>query len=100
MFHPTLFTVFRDHIIEDRGSVNATFHIHITLMNDLYSSMVVDIELDSHLVRYCHSGDFRAGITVLDIFILVVIIFLAMAYSTSVIKAYKLAKVDRNYLNS
>ena len=64
-------------------------------MNDLYSSMAVDIKLDSRLVRYC--GDFKAGVTVLDIIILVLLLLSAGAYSRSIIKAFKLAKVSYVY---
>ena len=91
IFRFSLSTFFRDHIIEDEASVHAQFDIQITLMNDLYSSMTMNIDLDSRLVRYC--GDFKAGVTVVDILIIVVVLLSAGAYGRSVIKAYRMAKV-------
>ena len=60
-------------------------------MNDLYSSMTMNIDLDSRLVRYC--GGFKAGVTVVDILIIIVVLLSAVAYGRSVIKAYGMAKV-------
>ena len=90
IFRFTLSTFFRNNIIEDKASVHAKFDIQITLMNDLYSSMIVNIDLDSHLERYC--GDFTP-VTLLDISIIIVVLFSIYAYGISVYKAYGLAEV-------
>lgn len=91
-----MFTFFRDHIIEDDASIHATFYIQITLMNDLYSSMAVSIDLQSRLIRYC--GDFKPGVTVLDILIIIIVMLSFGAYGKSVHKSYTLAKVCIHYL--
>ena len=88
----TLSTFLRDNIIENKASVHAKFHIQITLLNDLYSSMTVDIKVTSDLRRYC-GGRFREDSTIVDILIIVLLILSSSTYIRSVICTYKLAKV-------
>lgn len=94
-FNFTLFTFFRDDIIEDEAAVHAKFHVRITLVNDLYSSMTVDIDIDSKLTRYCDS--FRKGTTIVDMVIIILLIISSFTYINSFINTYKLSKVG-NYL--
>ena len=60
--------------------------------------MTVSIDLDSHLVRYC--GDFKPGVTVLDILIILIVILSLLAYGRSVCKSYRIAKVATNIYSS
>lgn len=90
-FDFTLSTFFRERIIEDDASVHAIFQIHITLVNDLYSSMAVSINLDTQLSRYC--GSFKIGTTILDVMIIVLIILSMMTYFVSLVGSFKLAWV-------
>ena len=71
--------------------MNAQFCIQISLVNDLYSSMTVNIDLDSTLRRYCDG--FSAKITTLDIIIIILLILSSVTYISSVMKTYRLAKV-------
>ena len=91
LFNFTLSTFFRDQIIEDKASVRAKFYIEIALVNDLYSSMTVGVNLDSDLTRYC--GDFSARATVLDIIIIILLVFSSMTYVGSIIRTYRLGEV-------
>lgn len=95
-FNFTLATFFRNHIVEDKASIHAVLLIHITLVNDLYSSMTVNIDLDATLRRYCN--DFNAGITMLDLLILILIILSTTTYIGSVFRTHSLAKVAMYYL--
>ena len=95
MFNFTLSTFFRDKIIEDKASVNAQFYIQISLVNDLYSSMTVNIELDSTLRRYCDG--FNAKTSTLDVTIIILLILSSITYIGSVMKTSKLAKVWAAY---
>ena len=91
LFNFTLSTFFRDQIIEDGASVRAKFYIEIALVNDLYSSMTVNVNLDSDLTRYC--GSFSARATVLDIIIIILLILSSMTYVGSIIRTCKLGEV-------
>ena len=86
-----MFTFFRAQVIEDKASVNAEFDIQIELKNDLYSSMTIDIKVDSTLRRYCDGYDPK--ISVLDIVIITLLILSSLTYFGSVIGTYRLAKV-------
>ena len=91
-FSFTLSTFLRDKIIENKASVHAEFHIQITLSNDLYSSMTVDIEVISNLRRYC-GGSFTEDSTIVDILIIVSLILSSLTYIHSICKTYKLVEV-------
>ena len=91
LFNFTLSTFFRDQIIEDKASVRAKFYIEIALVNNLYSSMTVNVNLNSDLTRYC--GSFSARATVLDIIIMILLIFSSMTYVGSIIRTCKLGEV-------
>ena len=97
-FKFTLFTFFRDDIIEDETSVHAIFHVHIILVNNLHSSMIVNIDLDSKLTRYC--SDFRKGTTIGDMVIIILLILSSFTYINSFINTYKLSKVHNYYIKS
>ena len=90
-FNFTLSTHFRNKIIEDKASANALFYVQISLVNDLYSSMTVNIDLDSTFRRYC--GVFSKVTTILDMIIIGLLILSSVTYIGSVIKTYRLAKV-------
>ena len=92
LFSFTLSTFFRNHIIEDKASVHAKFHVTITLLNDLYSSMTVKINLDSELIRYCRVKYRKVG-TTLDILIMIFLILSSITYIRSIIRTYVLTKV-------
>ena len=91
VFNFTLSTFFRNNVIEDKASIHAIFYVKITLSNDLYSSMTVNINLDSKLRRYCH--DFTAKTTVMDTIIITLLILSSIPYIASNIRTYRLAKV-------
>ena len=91
MFNFTLFTFFRNKIIEDGSSVHAQFNIKITLVNDQFSSMTVNIELDSYLRRYCDK--FKKGATIMDIVIMILLLLSSVTYIYSLRNTWKLAKV-------
>lgn len=91
-FDFTLATFFRDNIIEDETAVHAMFQVHVTLVNDLYSSMTVNIGLDSSLRRYCK--DFRAKTTILDISVILLLIISFISYIISIVNSIILAVVS------
>ena len=93
MFNFTLSTFFRNHIIEDKGSVNAKFNIQITILNDLYSSMTVKIDLDSELIRYSNCESYSSLEIILDSVIMLLLILSSMTYIHSLIGTCILAKV-------
>ena len=92
MFNFKLSTFFRNHIVEDKASIHATFHVTITLLNDLYSSMTVKIDLDSELLRYCRSNYRKMG-TTMDIGIMILLILSSITYIISIIRTYMLTRV-------
>ena len=92
VFNFTLSTFFRNHIVEDKASVHAKFHVTITLLNDLYSSMTVKIDLDSELLRYCRVKYRKVG-TSMDIWIMILLILSSITYIISIIRTYLLIKV-------
>ena len=92
MFNFKLATFFRNTIIEDTSSVNAMFQILVTLVNDQYSSMSVNIDVESYLRRYCGSN-FKERSTILDIVIIVFLLLSLVTYVISVCKTCKLAMV-------
>lgn len=91
IFNLTLSTFFRNEIIENDASVHAKFHIQISLVNDLYSSMTVNINLDSHLTRYC--GGFKKKTTILDAVIAILFILSLTTNILSIIRTHRLAEV-------
>ena len=91
MFNFTLFTFFRNNIIEDGSSVHAQFNIRITLVNDQFSSMTVNIDLESDLRRYC--DDFKERTTIMDIVIIILLFLSSVTYIYSLINTWKLTKV-------
>ena len=90
-FNFKLSTFFRDKVIEDGNSVLAQFDVQITLSNDQFSSMEVDVKLDSNLRRYC--VNFRKVTTTLDIVVIIILIFSSFTYIKSIISTWILAKV-------
>ena len=90
-FNFKLSTFFRDKVIEDGNSVHAQFDVQITLSNDQFSSMAVDVKLDSSLTRYC--VNIRKGTITLDIVIIIILILSSLTYAKSIICTWILAKV-------
>lgn len=90
-FNFTLFTFFRNNIIEDDSSAHAQFNIRITLVNDQFSSMTVNIDLESNLRRYC--DEFKEETTVVDIVIIILLFLSSTTYIYSLCKTWKLTKV-------
>ena len=97
-FSFTLSSFFRNHIIENEGPVHAKFHIQITLLSDLYSSMTVDIEVDSKLRRYCYRNYIKAS-TIVDGVIMILLFFSSLTYIASIIRTYLLVKVRIYYMH-
>ena len=93
-FNFTLFTFFREDIIEDRSSIHAKFNIRITLVNDQYSSMTVNIELSSDLLRrYCDDLKKTFTFLIMDIVMIILLILSSITYVYSYYVTWKLAKV-------
>ena len=88
-FDFTLSTFLRASVIQ-KEAVHVKFGIHITLLNDLYSSMTVNIDVDSDLRRYC--GSFK-GTTTVDIVTIVLLILSSVTYMVSIINTFTLALV-------
>ena len=97
-FNFTLFAFFRNNIIEDDSSVHAQFNIRITLVNDQFSSMTLNIDLESDLRRYCDK--FKEGTTVVDIVILIILLLSSITYVFSLIKTWRLTEVTTNCMHS
>lgn len=95
-FNFTLSTFFRNHIIENEGPVHAKFHVQITLLNDLYSSMTVDIEVDSKLRRYCNNNYIKTS-TIVDAVIMLFVVLSSITYIASVIRTYRLAREIQDF---
>ena len=94
-FYFGLHTFLRDHVLESktRATVHAKFCISITLKNDQYSSMTVEVDMgEPNFRRYC--TEFRE-MTILDIVIIVLLILSSIAHCASFIRTYKLAKVQQ-----
>ena len=80
--------------MEDYNPVDARFFVIVSLENVMHGSSVsVDVTFyrDPQLRRRCRS--FRKKSTIVDIFVMILLILSSWTYIMSIIKSMKLAKV-------
>ena len=98
IFYFKLSTFLREDIINDKNlPVHAKFDVHIKLWNDYYSSMTVEIQVDTKMRRYCEDKNpaktLRIVVTFVDALIILLLILSSVAHIASFIRSYGLAKV-------
>ena len=91
-FDFTLGAFYKTGIIESNNGIEAEFAVNVALENELHSSEVhVSLHLYPTLTRICR-GHIR-GDTVLDIFVLILLLLSTIAYVISTLNAIKLTRV-------
>ena len=93
-FRFSLAAQYQEYDVEEYNPIDAVFFITVTMENMLYgSSMRTDVKFyrDPLLRRLCRS--FRNKSTIVDIFVMILLILSSWTYITSIVKTVKLAKV-------
>ena len=93
-FRFSLAAQYQEYDVEEYNPIDAVFFITVTMENILHgSSMHTDVTFyrDPLLKRLCRS--FRNKSTIVDIFVMILLILSSWTYVTSIIKTVKLAKV-------
>ena len=93
-FRFSLAAQYQEYDVEEYNPIDAVFFITVTMENMLYgSSMRTDVTFyrDPLLRRLCRS--FRNKSTIVDIFVMILLILSSWTYITSIVKTVKLAKV-------
>ena len=86
---------YQEYDVEDYNPVDVEFHISVSLENELHGSgMSVELEFyrDPVLRRQCNN--FRKKSTIVDIFVMVLLIMSSWTYIASILKTIMLAKVS------
>jgi len=88
----TLTTNYYKRVIEDYSVIGALYNVKVILNNDLATSFAkVNIELDPQLRRYCKNV-IRLS-TLLDIFVILLLIINILVYLRSIVNTMRLSKV-------
>jgi len=86
-------------IIEDYNAVQVTFHVVISLENELYNNLAIDMDIVSTFVRISSDSWTRKTTTIIDTVVLLLLFMSSWTYVLSIFKTSRLAKVQYVYLS-
>ena len=91
-FNFTLFALFNKKDIEEYNKIESFIHFNVLLKSDRYSGISVEAHTNTRLKR-SHRDNFRTTATVVDIFVIILLILSSGTYLYSIVVAMKLLKV-------
>lgn len=91
-FNFTLFALFNEKDIEEYNKIESFIHFNVLLKSDRYSGISVEAHTNTVLKR-SHRDNFRTTATVVDIFVLILLILSSGTYLYSIVVAMTLFKV-------
>jgi len=80
-------------VIEDYNVVHVTFHVGMSLVNELYNSLAIDLDIVSTFLRISSDSWTRKTTTIIDTIVLVLLVMSSWTYVLSIFKTSRLAKV-------
>ena len=85
---------YRKHVVEDYNPVNVTFRVAINFENRMYNNLMLDVEATAtQLERVCNEFWSRRKTTIVDAFVLLLLLLSFWTYILSIFKTSMLAKV-------
>ncbi|XP_065902052.1 mucolipin-3-like [Dysidea avara] len=91
-FHFYFGATYKKGVIEVYNPVHVTFHIVISLKNELYNNMAIDMDIVSTFTRISSDSWTRKTTTIIDAVVLVLLFMSSWTFVLSIIKTGRLAK--------
>ena len=93
-FDLKFFMSYQKHVVEDYNIVNVIFGVGLNFENKMYNNFLLDVEVTpSQLKRVCNNFWNRRKTTIVDAFVLLLLVMSFWTYILSIFKTSVLAKV-------
>ena len=88
------FMSYHKHVVEDYNIVNVTFRVDINFENKMYNNLILDVEVEASKLKRGHNGFWsRRKTTIVDAFVLLLLLMSFWTYILSIFRTSILAKV-------